>query len=99
MRPCQAVSLSEDNGHRVRCNQGLEKANLDAGDHLCRARRPASTWPARPRWRGISSKYYADCKPQASNKESYDVDVARRLWEVSQELTGAEAAVPVLSSS
>ena len=50
-----------------------------------------------PEVQGVSSKYYADCKPQASSKASYDQDVARRLWEVSQELTGAEAAVPVLS--
>lgn len=41
---------------------------------------------------GITSKYYADCKPQASSPTSYDTDVSRRFWEVSQELT--EAKVP-----
>ena len=48
---------------------------------------------------GVSSKYYADCRPLASSKASYDADVAKRLWEVSQELTGAEAdaLAPVLS--
>ena len=52
-----------------------------------------------PEMEGVSSKYYADCRPLASSKASYDAGVARRLWEVSQELTGAEvdAAVPVLS--
>ena len=48
---------------------------------------------------GVSSKYYADCQPLASSKASYDVDGASRLWEVSQELTGAEidASVPVVT--
>ncbi|KAK9904189.1 hypothetical protein WJX75_006317 [Coccomyxa subellipsoidea] len=52
-----------------------------------------------PEVEGVSSKYWVDCKPKASNKASYDTDVARKLWEVSQELTGAPisgevAAVP-----
>ena len=38
---------------------------------------------------GISSKYYSDCKPQSSSKVSYDADVAKRLWEISQEVTDA----------
>ena len=42
-----------------------------------------------PEVEGISSKYYSDCKPQSSSKASYDADVARRLWEVSQEITDA----------
>lgn len=42
-----------------------------------------------PEVEGVSSKYWVDCKPKASNKASYDTDVARKLWEVSQELTGA----------
>ena len=42
-----------------------------------------------PEVEGVSSKYWVDCKPQATNKASYDTDVARKLWEVSQELTGA----------
>jgi len=43
---------------------------------------------------GVSSKYFVDCRPQTSNKESYDTDVARRLWDVSQELTGVTAQIP-----
>lgn len=42
-----------------------------------------------PEVEGISSKYYSDCKPKTSSKVSYDADVARRLWEVSQEMTDA----------
>ena len=50
-----------------------------------------------PEVQGVSAKYYVDCRPQASSRASYDQDAARRLWEVSQELTGAEAAVPSLT--
>lgn len=46
-----------------------------------------------PEVEGLSSKYWVDCKPQASSKASYDTEVARRLWEVSEELTSAEAKV------
>jgi len=37
---------------------------------------------------GISSKYYVDCKPQTSSAASYDLESARRLWQLSEELTG-----------
>ncbi|EIE22630.1 NAD(P)-binding protein [Coccomyxa subellipsoidea C-169] len=42
-----------------------------------------------PEVEGVSSKYWVDCQPKASSKASYDTDVARKLWEVSQELTAA----------
>eukprot|EP00208_Stichococcus_sp_RCC1054_P004024 CAMPEP_0206149152 /NCGR_PEP_ID=MMETSP1473-20131121/37629_1 /ASSEMBLY_ACC=CAM_ASM_001109 /TAXON_ID=1461547 /ORGANISM="Stichococcus sp, Strain RCC1054" /LENGTH=319 /DNA_ID=CAMNT_0053546601 /DNA_START=74 /DNA_END=1030 /DNA_ORIENTATION=+ len=29
---------------------------------------------------GVTGKYFSDCRPQTSNKESYDTEVARRLW-------------------
>ena len=38
---------------------------------------------------GTGSKYWSDCKPKTSSKVSYDAETARRLWEVSQELTDA----------
>ena len=41
-----------------------------------------------PEAEGVSGKYFVDCKPAASSKESYDEEVARRLWEVSAEMTG-----------
>ena len=35
---------------------------------------------------GISGKYYADSKPKTSSDESYDIGVAKRLWDVSAEM-------------
>ena len=40
---------------------------------------------------GVTGKYYADCKEKISNRESYDLDVANRLWEVSAQMTGIGA--------
>ena len=37
---------------------------------------------------GITGKYYADKKQIRSNSVSYDLDAARRLWEMSLELVG-----------
>lgn len=36
---------------------------------------------------GVSGKYYSNCKEKTSNKESYDLNVARRLWDVSERMT------------
>ena len=47
--------------------------------HLC----------ASPEVAGMTSKYFDKCKPVPSSPASYDVDVARRLWDVSAELTAA----------
>jgi hypothetical protein len=41
-----------------------------------------------PEVEGVTGKYFAECRPVASHPSSYDVDVAKRLWEVSLELTG-----------
>jgi len=40
---------------------------------------------------GVTGKYYADCKEKSSNRESYDLSVARRLWELSAQMTGIGA--------
>jgi len=40
---------------------------------------------------GVTGKYYANCREKTSNKESYDADVARRLWEVSERMTRASS--------
>jgi NAD(P)-dependent dehydrogenase (short-subunit alcohol dehydrogenase family) len=37
---------------------------------------------------GVTGKYYVDCREKISNRESYDLDVARRLWEVSAQMSG-----------
>lgn len=38
---------------------------------------------------GVTGKYYVDCKPVASSQRSYDTELARRLWDVSQEMVEA----------
>jgi retinol dehydrogenase-12 len=40
---------------------------------------------------GVTGKYYTNCKEKISNKESYDLSVAERLWEVSERMTGVVA--------
>jgi NAD(P)-dependent dehydrogenase (short-subunit alcohol dehydrogenase family) len=37
---------------------------------------------------GVTGKYFANCKEVRSGKLSYDVDLAKRLWDVSEKLTG-----------
>lgn len=44
-----------------------------------------------PEVEGVTGKYYANCKEKTSNKESYDQNVARRLWHVSEQMTGIGA--------
>ena len=38
----------------------------------------------------VTGKYFVNQKPAASSKPSYDRDLARRLWQVSEKLTGAQ---------
>lgn len=44
-----------------------------------------------PSVEGITGKYFSNCKEKTSNKESYDLGVARRLWDVSTQMTGISA--------
>jgi len=41
-----------------------------------------------PEVEGVTGKYFVNQRPVASSRESYDEAVARRLWEVSERLTG-----------
>ena len=41
-----------------------------------------------PEVEGVTGKYFADCKPMRSSAASYDQKAARRLWELSLQLTG-----------
>ena len=41
-----------------------------------------------PKVEGVTGMYFAKEKPQTSNKASYDVDAAARLWQVSAGLVG-----------
>ena len=47
------------------------------------------TAPPRPRSRG-SRAYFADRRAKQSSRSSHDLDLARRLWEVSAALVGVE---------
>jgi retinol dehydrogenase-14 len=42
---------------------------------------------------GVTGRYFANRKPQASNKASYDAAAAIRLWQVSAGLVGLPASV------
>jgi hypothetical protein len=42
---------------------------------------------ASPEVEGVTGKYFYDRREKRSNRESYDPDVARRLWELSEQLT------------
>lgn len=43
---------------------------------------------ASPEVAGVSGKYFDKCRPVSSSRESYDLDVARRLFDTSAELVG-----------
>jgi retinol dehydrogenase-12 len=40
---------------------------------------------------GVTGKYYSNCQEKTSNKESYELNVAERLWEISERMTGVGA--------
>lgn len=46
-----------------------------------------------PEVEGVTGLYYADKRPVKTSPESYDVETARRLWEVSSELVGLVGSV------
>lgn len=46
-----------------------------------------------PRVDGVSGEYYADCRPSPSSPESQNMEVAKKLWDLSLELTNVESAV------
>ncbi|HEX8726968.1 MAG TPA: SDR family oxidoreductase [Ktedonobacterales bacterium] len=39
----------------------------------------------------VSGQYFVKCRPTQSSPASYDQDAARRLWEISEQLTGLSA--------
>ncbi|HEY5269244.1 MAG TPA: SDR family oxidoreductase [Anaerolineales bacterium] len=43
---------------------------------------------ASPDVEGVTGKYFADCQPVKSSPFSYDEELAKKLWQVSLELTG-----------
>jgi len=81
-----------------RNNKGLMKAFVSLfGPFLLSPEKGARTsvyLATSPEVEGVTGKYFEKCKAVSSNKESYDTDVARRLWDASEQLTrqGARAA-------
>ena len=43
---------------------------------------------------GVTGKYFRDCAPMGTSEESNDRDVQRRLWDVSEEITGCHGMIP-----
>jgi NAD(P)-dependent dehydrogenase (short-subunit alcohol dehydrogenase family) len=46
-----------------------------------------------PEVNGVTGKYFVNKRPAQSNKQSYDQAAAKRLWEISTELTGLSRPV------
>ncbi|GMH37071.1 hypothetical protein BSKO_04944 [Bryopsis sp. KO-2023] len=46
-----------------------------------------------PKVEGVSGDYFDSCKPTASSPESKDMNVAKKLWDLSLELTNVESAI------
>jgi hypothetical protein len=46
-----------------------------------------------PKVEGVTGMYFADGKPQTTNKTSYDNAAATRLWEISADLVAQTASV------
>ncbi|MET0765683.1 MAG: SDR family oxidoreductase, partial [Blastococcus sp.] len=44
-----------------------------------------------PEVEGVTGQFFAKCTPRGSAKRSYDLDDARRLWEVSAQLVGLDS--------
>ncbi len=47
-----------------------------------------------PEVEGVTGKYFVDCQPVRSSPASYDEVAQKRLWQVSEELTGLTVQVP-----
>ncbi len=50
-----------------------------------------------PEVEGVTGKYFADCREKQSNAISHDREVARKLWEISEQMVAT--ASPAISSS
>jgi NAD(P)-dependent dehydrogenase (short-subunit alcohol dehydrogenase family) len=81
---------------------GLGKNNGSAAKVLIAMLRPFFRTPeagaatsiylaSSPQVEGLSGKYFTNCKEARSSRESYDQDIARRLWELSARLTRVDA--------
>jgi len=58
-----------------------------------RGAEPSIYLASSPEVEGVTGRYFESCRAVRSSDESYDRDVAaRRLWQVSEELTTASGA-------
>ncbi len=46
-----------------------------------------------PEVEGVTGKYFDRCKPIPSSKVSYDLETARKLWDLSMKMTGLTETV------
>ena len=51
-----------------------------------------------PEVEGVSGKYFVDSSPRTSNPASYDLDTARKLWEVTKEMVGVDPDAAIAAS-
>jgi NAD(P)-dependent dehydrogenase (short-subunit alcohol dehydrogenase family) len=76
-------------------NSGLLKSLITiAGPFMLSPEKGARTsvyLATSPEVEGVTGKYFDQCKPKSSNKQSYETDVAKRLWDVSEKLTRERA--------
>ena len=90
--------------HPGSVNTEFGKNNRSPGVLLFRAFKPFMRTPeqgadtliylaASPEVEGMTGKYLSDRKVKVSSDESYDESLRKRLWEVSEELTGLKTAV------
>jgi NAD(P)-dependent dehydrogenase (short-subunit alcohol dehydrogenase family) len=47
-----------------------------------------------PELRGVSGRYFSDCREKNPSRAAQDDDVARRLWQISEELTSPSTRLP-----
>jgi NAD(P)-dependent dehydrogenase (short-subunit alcohol dehydrogenase family) len=50
-----------------------------------------------PEVEGVTGKYYSNCKERTSSRKSCDLNVARRLWDVSAQMTGVDPEESVVA--
>jgi NAD(P)-dependent dehydrogenase (short-subunit alcohol dehydrogenase family) len=76
-------------------NPGLPKTLITlAGPFMLSPEKGARTsiyLATSPEVEGVTGKYFDKCKSVSSSKQSYDPEAARRLWQVSEEMTRPRA--------
>ena len=84
-----ASSFAQNNGWLVAW--GTKFAQKLAGRTPQEGARTVIYLATSPEVEGVSGKYFIDEKAVASSPASYDETIAKRLWEVSEQMTGLQA--------